>query len=130
MSKKVWFLSVALVLMAFSVVACSPVAGSQGFVALPDGVRAGIAAVVLWGVSWLFVQLITLVPALKPLDAYKEPAAMLISAALISLVENAVPDAYGQVAVVGIQLVLAILALFKVGNVLQARQVRGFKSRM
>jgi hypothetical protein len=109
--------------------ACGPVAGAQGFVQLPDGVRAGIAAVILWAVSWVIVQLITLIPVLKPLDAYKEPIAMLISAALISLIESAVPDAYGAVAVLVIQLILAILALFKIGSILAKRNVRGFKSR-
>jgi len=99
----------------------------QGFVALPDDVKVGIVAVVVWLVSWVFAQLIALVPFLKFLEEFKEPLALAISAALIGALENAIPDAFGTIAVIGIQLVLALLALFGVGGVLKQRGYRLFK---
>jgi hypothetical protein len=123
--KKLLRLLPLILFAALALTACS----GQGFVQLPDTVQAGITAVILWAVSWLFVQLITLVPWLAFLDEFKTPLAMAIAAALIGWIQNAVPDAYGAVAILAIQLVLAILALFKVGEVLQKRNVRGFKAR-
>ena len=127
--KKIVGLFVAVVLMAFLVVACGPVAGAQGIIQLDPTVRAGIAAVILWGVSWVMVQLATLWKPLQSLDQYKEQIAMAISAALIGWIESAVPDAYGPAVISGIQFVLVILALFGVGRQLAARNTPGFRAR-
>lgn len=120
-------LLVLVLLLVLLLTACAPAVAQ--FVDLPDEVEGGITAVVVWAVSWLFVQLITLVPFLKFLDEFKMPLALALSAQLIALIENAVPDAFGGVAIAGIVLVLTILALFGVGEVLRKRNVRGFKSR-
>lgn len=100
-----------------------------GFVDLPEQVEAGITAVIVWAISWLFVQLITLVPFLAFLDEFKMPLALAISAQLIALIENYVPDAFGGVAVAGIVFVLAILALFGVGEQLRKARAPGFRPR-
>jgi hypothetical protein len=118
------FLSL-FVLAAVLLAACAP--ASQGFVALPDGVRLGITAVVVWVVSFFLAKLIALVPFLSFLEEFREPLALAIAAALIGWIENIVPDAYGAIAVIAIQLILAILAFFGVGNVLKKRGVKGFK---
>jgi len=101
----------------------------MGFVDLPEPVETGITAVVVWAISWVFVQLITLVPFLKFLDQFKMPLAMAISAQLISLIENLVPDAFGGVAISGIVFVLAVLALFGVGGKLAENNAPGFRAR-
>ena len=98
----------------------------ETFVALPDPVKISMTGVIVWIVSWLFAQLITMVPWLSFLEQFKEPLALSIAAALIGWLENAVPDAYGGIAVAGIQLLLVILAFFGVGNGLKARGVRLF----
>jgi hypothetical protein len=116
-----------LVLFALLLTACAPAVAQ--FVDLPDNVEGGITAVVVWAVSWLFVQLITLWKFLSFLEEFKMPLALALSAQLIALIENAVPDAFGGVAIAGIVLILTILALFGVGEVLRKRNVRGFKSR-
>jgi hypothetical protein len=124
MFKKVFLF---VVLVALLLTSCAPAVAQ--FVDLPDEVEGGITAVVVWAISWLFVQLITLVPFLKFLEEFKMPLALALSAQLIALIENAVPDAFGGVAIAGIVLVLTILALFGVGEVLRKRETPGFRSR-
>jgi len=98
----------------------------ESFVALPDPVKVGITAVVLWGVSFFFAKLIALVPFLKFLEEFREPLALAIAASFIGWLENALPTGLDNVAVLAIQLLLAVLAAFGVGNALKARGVRGF----
>ena len=95
----------------------------NGFVSLPDTVRVGITAVVLWLVSIVLSNLILLVPFLAFLEQFKQPLSLALAAALIGLVEKAVPDAYARVAVIAIQLVLAVLAVFGIGAELAAQGV-------
>ena len=99
----------------------------MSFVALPDEVKVSITALIVWAVAWGFMKLVTLVPFLKFLDPFKEPIALVIAAALIGAFENAIPDSYAQVAVVGVQLVLALLALFGAGKALGDKGYRLFK---
>ena len=99
----------------------------EGFVALPDDVKIGIAAVVLWLVSFVFSQLIALVPFLKFLEEFREPLALAIAAALIGWLENALPTGLDNIAILAIQLVLAVLAAFGVSAVFKKRGYRFFK---
>lgn len=92
----------------------------NGFVALPDSVKVGITAVVLWLVSIVITNLVLLVPFLAFLEQFKQPLSLALAAALIGLVEKAIPDAYAKVAVIAIQLVLAVLAMFGIGQTLAA----------
>lgn len=101
-----------------------------GFVELPQNVQTGITAVIVFGVSWLFTQLITLAPFLKFLDEFKLPFATAISAQVIAFIQNNVPDAFGGVAVSGIVFLLAILSLFGVGQQLIKQNAPGFRSRL
>ena len=57
------------------------------------------------------------------------PLALAVSAQLIAWIEQLVPDAYGGVAVSGIVLVLAILALFGIGGQLKEMNAPGFRER-
>lgn len=118
-------LFVLTILLALLLTSCSSV--RQGFVQLPDGVQRSITVLVLVAVSFAFAKLIALVPFLKFLEEFREPLALAISAALIGWIQNAVPDVYGTVAILAIQLVLAILALFGVANQLKAKRVKFFK---
>ena len=113
------------VLMTLVLAACAPAV--QRVVDLPDTLEADITALVLFGVSWVFVQLVTLVPFLKFLDDFKVPLSMAISAQLIGLIETSVPDAYGAVVILALQLILAVVALFLTAEKLKARGVRFFK---
>ena len=96
---------------------------TSGFVALPDSVKVGITAIVLWLVSIVITNLILLVPFLVFLEDFKQPLSLALAAALIAVIEKAIPDAYARVAVIAIQLVLAILAMFGIGAVLAAHGV-------
>ena len=99
----------------------------ESFVALPDDVKIGIAAVILWLVSFVFSQLIALVPFLKFLEEFREPLALAIAAALIGWLENALPTGLDNIAILAIQLVLAVLAAFGVSAVFKKRGYRFFK---
>ena len=117
------------VIVAMLLLLPASAAVNMGFVDLPPQVETGITAVVVFGVSWLFVQLITLVPFLAFLEQFKMPLALAVSAQLIAWIEQLVPDAYGGVAVSGIVLVLAILALFGIGGQLKEMNAPGFRER-
>jgi hypothetical protein len=99
----------------------------QMFVAFPDDVKIGIAAVVLWAVSFFFVKLIALIPFLKFLEEFRQPLTLAATAALVGWLENIVPDAFSTVAILGVQLVLALLAVFGVGETLKKRGYRAFQ---
>ena len=89
-------------------------------VALPDPVKAGITAVVVYVVSLLFANLLALLPFLAAFAEFVQPAAVIIAMALIGWIEKAVPDAFGAVAVLAVQLVLALLAVYGIGEGLAA----------
>lgn len=107
--------------------ACAPASAQAQFVELPGEVKSGITAVVLVAVSWVFAKLISLVPYLKFLDPFRVPLAMAIAIELIRVVEVAVPDAFGPIAILALQLVLAVLALFGVAEKLKERGIRLFQ---
>lgn len=125
------YLAPVVILLTLLLLPAISAAGSVGlgFVDLPDQVETGITAVIVFAVSWLFVQLITLVPFLKFLDEFKLPLAMAVSAQVITWIENIVPDAFGNVTIAGIVFVLAILSLFGIGNQLRKMNAPGFRSR-
>lgn len=87
-----------------------------GFVDLPQSVETGITAVVVFVVGWVFTKVVLLLPFLEYFKQYEMQVALTLSAYFISLIENAVPDAFGGVAISGIVFVLAILALFGIGE--------------
>lgn len=91
------------------------------FVALPDPVKAGIAAVVLYVVSVAIANAILLVPFLAFLEAFKIPLASGLAAALIGWIEKVLPDAYPEASILAVQLLLAILAAFGIGLTLTAQ---------
>lgn len=99
----------------------------EGFVALPEDVKIGIAAVVLWLVSFVFAKLIALVPFLKFLEEFREPLALAIAAAAIGWLENALPTGMDNVAILAVQLVLAVLAALGVSAVFKKRGYGFFK---
>jgi hypothetical protein len=105
--------------------ACAPAAA--GFVELPEDVRIGIGSVVLVVASWLIARLVLLLPFLRFLEDFRVPLAAAIATQLIDVIQNAVPDAYGEVAVLALKLVLAVLALFLTFDRLRLRGVRAFQ---
>lgn len=120
------FMYALLFLVVFSTLtACTSTATA---ITLPDALKTQFTLVVVAIVSYLFTKLITLVPFLKWLDAYREPLALGLAAYLIDLIETSVPDAYGGVAIAGLTLLLAILSLFKFFEVLRAKEVKFFRT--
>lgn len=122
---KIWRFLFVLVLLVFLLSACAPAAAQ--FVELPEDVRVNIGAVVLVAVSWVLARLIALIPWLAFLDDFRVPLAAAIATQLIDLFQNAVPDAYGDVAVLAVKLVLAVLALFLTFSRLKERGFRAFQ---
>lgn len=125
--KRLFGLLAVLLLGAFVLSACAPQGLQATFVQLPPTLKADITALVIFLVSWLFLKLVELVPALKFLEEFRVPLAMALAAQLIGLIEVSVPDAYGSVAILAIQLILAVVALFLGAEKLKARGIRGFK---
>jgi hypothetical protein len=124
----VFVLLIVAVMLSVFLSACSPANGAvQGFVQLPDDIRVGITALVLVAVSWVFARVITLIPYLKFLDEFREPLAMAIALELINLIQNAVPDAFGVIAILALKLILAVLALYMTFGKLRAQGVKAFK---
>lgn len=99
----------------------------QSFVQLPDAVVVSVTALivgaVVFGVNWLIAR----VPLLSFLAAYAEQWGVAAAAALILWFQNAVPDIYAAVAVHAVELVLAIIAVYKTLRTLAKRRgVQGF----
>jgi len=92
-------------------------------IALPEPIKAGIVAVVLYLISFLLANLILLLPWLAFLDPFKIQIAIGAAMALIAYIQNVVPDMYENVVIAALQLVLAILAVFGIGTTLAAMQV-------
>ena len=125
MKLKLSLFVVALALLG-AVVALVSSAPIAEFVDLPQDVEQGIGLVLLAVVSWLFAKLISLIPWLAFLDQFRIPFAAAIALELINLIELNVPDAFGDVAILTIKLVLAILAIFIAFEQLRKRGFRLF----
>ena len=82
----------------------------QQFVQLPEETKLAIVGIVLAVVN-LAVQYVSLyVPWIGQfLDKYKAEWAVAISVALLGWLENALPDAYPDVSVIFVQLVVAVI---------------------
>ena len=91
-----------------------------GVIALPEPLKASLTAVVVVVVSVLFANLVLLLPFLAFLEPFKVQVAIAAAMTLIAFIEKAVPDMYAAVAIAAIQLVLAILAVFGIGQTLAA----------
>lgn len=97
------------------------------FVQLPDETKVAISGLILAVVNLLFMYAVSVVPWLKFFEQYKEEWAMAISAALILWLENVLPEAYPDAAILAVQLLVA-LGLIIVGKYLLKRNgVRGFQ---
>jgi len=79
-----------------------------------------VTAVVVFVASVAFANLLVLLPFLAPFEQFVNPAAVIIAGALITWIEKSVPDMYGKAAVFAVQLVLALLAVWGIGEGLAA----------
>ena len=99
----------------------------QSFVQLPEPLVATVTALIVSGVVLAVQLLVARVPLLKFLANYAEEWGYMLAAGLLAWFQNAVPDAYAEVAVYGLYLVLAIIAVATAARkALAARGVRGF----
>ena len=92
----------------------------QPFVALPEATQISITFLVVGLVGIAFNYIGGLLPWSAPfLAKYKEEISLSLAAAVVGLVQNALPGAYPEISVLFVQLLLAALAatgLFKVFN--------------
>ena len=98
------------------------------FVDLPANVELGITAVIT-ALFYLAVRfLVAKIPWLGGFfDRYAKEWALALSVAFIGWLENALPSAYPDIAVLAVQLVLAVFAAFGFGaKFLANRGVKGF----
>jgi hypothetical protein len=105
--------------------ACAPAVA--GFVELPDPVRVQITGLVVLAVSWAFAWLIAKVPFLKFLEGYKEPLALALAAELIVVLQNALPSAFPEISLLAVQLVLAVLAAWRLFKIFGVKGYRFFR---
>jgi hypothetical protein len=90
------------------------------FVALPEPTKLGIILAITAALGYLF----SLIPVIGQfLQGYAGQIAVVLGGVLISYVEQITPDAYANVAVLALQLVLAVLAAF--GVVVSVKNARG-----
>lgn len=115
-----------LFVFGFALAACSP-APVEGFVQLPDPVRYQITALVVAAVGFVVAKLVLMLPFLRFLEEFRDPIALGLAVELIALLENALPSAYPEVSLLAVQLVLAVLAALRAGELLRRRGVRFFK---
>lgn len=103
----------------------------ETFVQLPDETRLTVLSVVVSLVSWVLVWLAAKIPVLTlVVERYGLELARVIAAAVLELVENALPSAYPDPSVLAVQLLLAILAVYGVGaKVFRDRGVKGFRQQ-
>ena len=109
--KKVFSIVVLLAIVALALTACT----AQGFVGLPDDVQTGINMVAVLLIGYAFAYVVALVPFLSFLEQFKLPLAAAVSAQLISFLQVSVPDQYGDIAIHGLRLLLAVVALLMAG---------------
>jgi hypothetical protein len=128
MKRNPWQVFLVLLAFALFLAACSAGQGAvQGFVELPDDTKVRLTALVVAAVAFLFAKLIELVPGLKFLEEFRVPVSLAFAAELINLLQNAVPDAYGAVAVAAVQLFLELVAVVLVFAKLKERGIKPFK---
>lgn len=94
------------------------------FVQLPGDVQVQIGALVLLAVSFFLTVLVLKIPFLQFLLQYKEAIASALAAALIAAIQNYTPDFYGEVVVLAIRLVLALIGLLVARRVYVAVRAR------
>ena len=80
-------------------------------VSLPDNVKVGIVMAITAALGYLF----TLIPVFGVfLQGYKGQIALVLGGVVVAFIEAQTPDIWGNVVILGSQLVLAILAVFGV----------------
>lgn len=87
---------------------------TAGFVTLPDPIKAGITAVVVWLVSAVLTNLILLLPFLEFFRQFEAQVALALAALVVDWLQKNIPDAWATVSEYALQLVLAILVVLGV----------------
>ena len=117
-------------LILFAAVLLAGCASPQAaqFVQLPDATRLGITAVFIAVVGLAFVWIGGKFPWTIPfLTKYKEENSLTLAAALIGLIENALPSAYPEISILVVELVLAVLTAVGLFKILAKAGVKGFR---
>lgn len=88
------------------------------FVALPDTIKTGITAVVVFVVTAVFAWLVGVLPFLAFLQPYVTPVALALAASVIGYIEKILPSGYPEISIQAIRLILMVLAAFGIGQAL------------
>jgi len=95
----------------------------QDLIALPEDVKVGIVLALTAALGFLF----SLIPTVGEfLQGYKSQIALVLGGVIISYIEQAVPGEFQTVAVLALQLILAVLASF--GVVVAVKKFNGHYS--
>ena len=99
------------------------------FVDLPAGVENAITVLIL-AIVWFIVNfIIARVPFLSFIGNYANELGLLAAVYVIGQLENILPSAYPEIAILAVQLVVAVLTvIFGLNKFLALRGVRGFKN--
>lgn len=81
------------------------------FVELPPNTQLAIVGLAVVLVDLAVTALISYVPWLSFLEAYKEEWGLLLGAAAVSAIQNWLPTQYPEASILAVQLVLAIIAI-------------------
>lgn len=99
----------------------------ETFVELPAEQKIAITALIVGLVATAAQFIIARVPWLGFLQRYAQEWGLLLAAGALSWFQNAIPDAFGAVAIAGVQLVLAIFAVIGfIRAFAKSRNVKGF----
>ena len=96
----------------------------MNFVALPSDVQLAIQALVVAAVAFAIQFVIVRVPFLKFLAAYAQEWGLLLSAAVIDFIQNALPTGSDDVSIKAILFILALIGMFV--KFAKSRKVEGF----
>ena len=99
----------------------------QSFVQLPDPLVANLTAVIVTVIVLSINFLIVRVPFLAFLANYATEWGYVAAAAFVGWVQNSTPDAYGEIAIHALYIVLAVIGLVTgAKRLLASRGVKGF----
>lgn len=103
----------------------------QSFVQLPDPIRNSIIGLVTALFALGFNFLIARVPWLEFLRKYQQEWAVALAMLFINFIEQGVPDQYGDLAIKGLDFLLALVAFFVVyifsSRAFAKKQINGFR---
>jgi hypothetical protein len=131
--KKLFTLSVLVILVFLFLSACAPVQGfAQGVVELPSPIQLAVLSLVTFVVGYIFTKIAEAVPPLADfLGQYVDEVSAAVAGALILAIQNllgAVPPEWEGAVGALLALIVAVLAAIGLFKTLRRARVPGFRS--